>query len=92
VILVTTAGKVGSEAVRLLTEREAPVRVLVRDPDRATSLADFGAEVAVGDLGVPTGIDEAMAGVTAVVVVSPAVTAQELNVVASAGRPRSRPS
>jgi uncharacterized protein YbjT (DUF2867 family) len=86
VILVSTAGKAGSEAVRLLTEREVPVRVLVRDPDRVKSLADFGAEIAVGDLGVPTGIDEAMAGVTAVVLVSPAVTAQELNVVASAAR------
>ena len=31
-ILVTTAGKVGSEAARLLTSREVPVRVLVRDP------------------------------------------------------------
>jgi uncharacterized protein YbjT (DUF2867 family) len=31
-ILVTTAGKVGSEAVRLLAQREKAVRVLVRDP------------------------------------------------------------
>lgn len=87
-ILVTTAGKVGSEAGRLRAEREVPVRVLVlvRDPDRAKSQADFGAEIAVGDLGVPAGIDEAMAGVTAVVLVSPAVPAQELNIVASAAR------
>ena len=84
--LATTAGKAGSEAVRLLAEREVPVRVLVRDPGRAKLLAGFGAEIAVGDLGVPTGIDEAMAGVTAVVLASPAVTAQELNVVASAAR------
>ncbi len=31
-ILVTTAGKVGAEAVRSLTLREVPVRVLVRNP------------------------------------------------------------
>ncbi len=37
-ILVTTAGKVGSEAARLLSEREEPVRVLVRDPEKATAL------------------------------------------------------
>jgi len=85
-ILVTTAGKVGTEAVRSLILREAPVRVLVRDPAKARALADAGAEVAVGDLDVPTSIDEAMAGVTAVVLVSPAVPAQELNVVASAAR------
>jgi uncharacterized protein YbjT (DUF2867 family) len=40
----------------------------------------------VGDLEVPESIDEAMAGVSAVVLVSPAIPAQELNVVASAAR------
>ena len=85
-ILVTTAGKVGSEAVRLLAQREVPVRVLVRDADKAKALADAGAEIAVCDLAVPASIDEAMAGVTSVVLVSPAVPAQELNVVASAAR------
>ena len=67
-------------------QRDVPVRVLVRDPAKATALADAGAEVAVGDLDVPASIDEAMAGVSAVVLVSPAVPAQELNVVASAAR------
>jgi uncharacterized protein YbjT (DUF2867 family) len=85
-ILVTTAGKVGSETVRLLRERDVPVRVLVRDPAKAAALADAGAEVAKGDLGVPATIDDAMAGVSAVVLVSPAVPAQELSVVASAAR------
>jgi len=86
VILVTTAGQVGSEAVRLLSQRELPVRVLVRDPAKATALADAGAEIAVGDLSVPESIDEAMSGVTSVVLVSPAVPTQELNVIASAAR------
>jgi uncharacterized protein YbjT (DUF2867 family) len=85
-ILVTTAGKVGSETVRLLRERDVPVRVLVRDPAKAAALAESGAEIARGDLDVPATIDEAMIGVAAVVLVSPAVPAQELNVVASAGR------
>jgi hypothetical protein len=44
-ILVTTAGKVGAEATRLLAEREVPVRVLVRDPEKAKALADAGAEI-----------------------------------------------
>jgi nucleoside-diphosphate-sugar epimerase len=86
VIFVTTAGKVGSEAVRLLRGRDVPVRVLVRDPAKVTALAEAGAEVAEGDLGVPAGVDDAMAGVSAVVLVSPAVPAQELNVVRSATR------
>jgi uncharacterized protein YbjT (DUF2867 family) len=86
VILVTTAGKVGSEAVRLLRQQDLPVRVLVRDPAKVKALADAGAEIAVGDLEVPASIDQAMAGVTSVVLVSPAVPAQELNVVRSAAR------
>jgi uncharacterized protein YbjT (DUF2867 family) len=86
VILVTTAGKVGCEAVRLLARREVPVRVLVRDPEKTKALAEAGAEIAVGDLGAPASLDAAMAGVTGVVLVSAAVPAQELNVVRSAAR------
>jgi uncharacterized protein YbjT (DUF2867 family) len=82
VILVTTAGKVGAEAVRLLREQDVPVRVLVRNPGHATA----GALAAAGDLDVPASIDAAMDDVSAVVLVSPAVPAQELNVVASAAR------
>ena len=85
-ILITTAGKVGSEAARLLAHRQQPVRVLVRDPEKATALAQAGVEVAEGDLGVPATIDAAMHGVSAVVLVSPAIPAQELNVVESAVR------
>jgi uncharacterized protein YbjT (DUF2867 family) len=87
-ILVTTAGKVGSGTARLLRERDVPVRVLVRDPAKATAraLAEAGAQIATGDLGVPASIDDAMSGVSGVVLVSPAVPAQELNVVASAAR------
>jgi uncharacterized protein YbjT (DUF2867 family) len=87
-ILVTTAGKVGAEAARLLREQDLPVRVLVRDPAKvaAKALAAAGAEIARGDLEIPASIDEAMAGVAAVVLVSPAVPGQELNVVASAAR------
>lgn len=45
-IFVATAGQVGSEAVRLLAERGEPVRVLVRDRDKATALAQAGTDVA----------------------------------------------
>jgi uncharacterized protein YbjT (DUF2867 family) len=52
-ILITTAGKVGLEAARLLAQRAEPVRVLVRDPEKTTALAQAGVEVAEGELGVP---------------------------------------
>jgi uncharacterized protein YbjT (DUF2867 family) len=85
-ILVTTAGKVGSEAVLLLRQREVPVRALARNPDKAKVLADAGAEIAAGDLDAPASIDAAVAGITTVVLVSPGVPAQELNVIRSAAR------
>lgn len=85
-ILVTTAGKVGSVAARLLAQHDEPVRVLVRDPDKATALTQAGVHVARGDLGVPATIDAAMQDVSAVILVSPAVPAQELAVVDSAAR------
>lgn len=83
-ILVTTAGKVGAEAARLLAARGQQVRVLVRHPETAMQLAQSGVELMHGDLAVPATIDAAMQGVSAVILVSPAVPAQELSVVHSA--------
>jgi uncharacterized protein YbjT (DUF2867 family) len=85
-ILITTAGKVGSEAARLLARQGEPVRVLVRDPAKAAALVQAGVEVVEGDLEIPATIGAAMKGVSAVLLVSPAVPAQELNVVGSAVR------
>jgi Trk K+ transport system NAD-binding subunit len=44
-ILITTAGQVGAEAARVLTQRQQPVRILVRDPEKAAALAQAGTEV-----------------------------------------------
>ena len=85
-ILVTTAGKVGAEAALVLSQRDVPVRVLTRHPEKAAALADAGVQIAVGDLDERASIDAAMEGVTSVILVSPAVPAQELTVVASAAR------
>jgi uncharacterized protein YbjT (DUF2867 family) len=49
--------------------------VLVRDPKKGEELAKAGAEIVVGDLDVPDSTDEAMADVSAIVLVSPAVPA-----------------
>ncbi|WP_245589462.1 SDR family oxidoreductase [Amycolatopsis balhimycina] len=85
-ILITTAGKVGAEAARLLADRGERVRVLVRNLEKAAALARSGVEVVAGDLGVPATVDAAMQGVSSVVLVSPAIPTQELNVVDSAVR------
>jgi len=83
---VTTAGKVGSEAVRQLAQSGEPVRVLVRSAEKAGPLRQAGAEVAVGDLTDPASVDAALRGVSAVILVSPAIPAQELNVITSSVR------
>jgi uncharacterized protein YbjT (DUF2867 family) len=86
VILVPTAGKVGSEAARLLAKRGVSVRVLAHHAAKAAALADAGVDVVEGDLDVPASIDAAMRGVLTVVLVSPAIPTQEFNVIESALR------
>jgi uncharacterized protein YbjT (DUF2867 family) len=83
-ILVTGAtGNVGSEAVRLLAARHQPTRALVRDPSRAAAV---GVEIVTGDFARPDTLDAAMRGIDTVVLVSPAVPAQEIAVIDSALR------
>ncbi|WP_344869096.1 SDR family oxidoreductase [Amycolatopsis ultiminotia] len=83
-ILVTGAsGKIGSEAVRLLTAKQLPTRALVRDPARAPQ---GGAEVAVGDFDLPETLDDALSGVTTLLLISPSVPSQEIAVIDSAVR------
>jgi uncharacterized protein YbjT (DUF2867 family) len=85
-ILITTAGKVGAAAARLLAAQGEPVRVLARHPEKAAVLSQAGVEVVAGDLEVPVSIDAAMRDVSSVILVSLAIPTQELNVVDSAVR------
>ena len=83
-ILVTGAsGKVGSEAARLLGAQHQSTRALVRDAARAPR-ADV--EIVTGDFDRPDTLDAAMRGIETVILVSPAVPAQEIEVIASAVR------
>ena len=85
-ILVTTAGKVGAEAARLLAQQDAPVRVIVRNAEKAAALATEGVDAFKGDLEVPASIDAAIQGISSVVLVTPPVVQQELTVIDSAAR------
>ena len=83
-ILVTTAGKVGSSAARLIAQRDVRVRILVRQPEKAATLAQAGVEIFPGDLGSRESIDQAVRGVSTVILVTPPVVQQELSVIDAA--------
>jgi len=63
-ILVTGAsGTVGSNVVRRLMERGAPVRALVRDAKKAVAALGNDVELVLGDFGDPATIEAALKGV-----------------------------
>ena len=67
-VLVTGGtGFVGPHVVHALRARETTVRALVRNPARATRLAAWGVELAVGDVTDPASLRAACEGVDAVV-------------------------
>jgi NADH dehydrogenase len=67
-VLVTGGtGFVGPYVVHELRSRDVPVRALVRDTSRGTRLANWGAELAVGDVTDPVSLRMACEGVDAVV-------------------------
>lgn len=83
-ILVTTAGKVGSAAALNLAEAHIPVSVLVRDPDRHRDLERAGVTLLPGDLDEPASVARAVEDVTAIILVSLANPEQENSVIDAA--------
>ena len=67
-VLVTGGtGFIGPHVVHALRARDTPVRVLVRDPARATRLAAWGVELVPGDVTDPASLRAACEGADAVV-------------------------
>jgi uncharacterized protein YbjT (DUF2867 family) len=89
-ILVTGAtGHTGSLIAGLLAGRGSRVRALVRDRRRAASLEQQGVELVVGDLDDPSTLDDAVAGVDRIYLVTwngPTAEQQRKNVVDAARR------
>lgn len=71
ILVVGGTGKIGSEVVRLLAERGEQVRVLVRDPFKASRLARPGVELVQGDLSVPATLPPVLRDVRRVFLVTP---------------------
>jgi NADH dehydrogenase len=67
-ILVTGGtGFVGSHLVRRLRQEGLPVRVIVRNPDKARALNDLGVDVVRGDISDAASLEKAATGVERVI-------------------------
>ncbi len=89
-ILITGAtGTVGKELLKLLARPEAPVRVLLRDHGKASSVSFPGTAMIAGDLAVPDTLTAAFDGVDKAFLLTPPVENQlllEANFVDAAAR------
>jgi NADH dehydrogenase len=66
-LLCGATGDLGGRIAARLTERRIPFRALVRPRSDTAALRSSGAELSVGDLTDPAGLDRALAGVRTVV-------------------------
>ncbi|MDB5235778.1 MAG: putative nucleoside-diphosphate-sugar epimerase [Hymenobacter sp.] len=66
ILIVGASGVLGQEAAHQLLRAGHRVRVLTREPARATALVEAGAEVVAGDLTDPTTLPPALRGVDTV--------------------------
>src|SRR3712207_2628717 len=66
-LLCGATGDLGSRIAARLTDRRIPIRALVRPRSDTAALRSSGAELCVGDLTDPAGLDRALAGVRTVV-------------------------
>ncbi len=73
ILVCGATGDLGGRIVRVLRERGAPVRALVRPGTDAAALEQQGVEVARGDLRDPATLDPALAGVDTVVTTANAI-------------------
>lgn len=71
ILVVGGTGTVGSEVVRALAERGEPPRVMTRSPDEGREDAPGGARYVAGDLAEPHSLDDAMAGVEKLFLLTP---------------------
>jgi uncharacterized protein YbjT (DUF2867 family) len=63
ILVAGATGNQGGAVARHLLNLRRPIRVLTRDPARATHLADYGAEVVQGDMTDRRSLDRALEGV-----------------------------
>jgi len=71
ILVVGGTGNIGSELVRLLAEKDAEFKVMVRDKARAVESIGEDVEIIEGDLNAPESVAAAMQGVDKLFLVTP---------------------
>ncbi|MFE9687051.1 NmrA family NAD(P)-binding protein [Streptomyces sp. NPDC006285] len=84
VILVTTAGKVGSEAARLLASSGQGTRLFVRGRNAHANAEQHGVQLHEGDLDDSSSITAAVEGVATIILVTSPSLEQETAIIAAA--------
>jgi uncharacterized protein YbjT (DUF2867 family) len=67
ILVAGGTGTLGTRVVRVLHDRDIPVRVLTRDPARAKHLASDRVEIVTGDVRDPADVARAVAGTSTVI-------------------------
>ncbi len=67
ILIVGGTGFVGGHLIRRLRQAGAPVRAVVRSPNKAQALKDLGVEIVSGDISNKASLEKAAAGVERVV-------------------------
>jgi uncharacterized protein YbjT (DUF2867 family) len=74
ILLCGATGVLGGRIASLLHQARVPYRALVRPTTRADTLAELGAEIAIGDLTDPVSLSASMQGVDTVVTTANAIS------------------
>lgn len=85
-ILVTGAtGQIGSESIRLMSDKGASVRAFVRDTNKAKQIFDENkVSIFEGDFERKDTIDRAMDSIDTLLLITPAIVSQEIEIIDSA--------
>jgi uncharacterized protein YbjT (DUF2867 family) len=71
ILVAGATGNIGGQVIQALIKRNAVIRGLVRDPNKATQLTEQGVEVAIGDLSQPETLNTALKNIETAFLVLP---------------------
>ncbi|WP_426360153.1 NmrA family NAD(P)-binding protein [Pseudocolwellia sp. HL-MZ19] len=69
ILIFGATGKTGSEIIKQLLVRNVPIRVLIRDSNKATYFIEKGIDVVIGDASDPEAVTQALKGIEKVYLV-----------------------